>query len=166
MIFLQCVGSVCRSRKRASYLQGGSEMIMRKKNNRKTKSSGHWALFSLLYFEYVANIIWEEVGGGQCEAWKKRRRSVAAERHRFTGRAYRSSAPEAAPPPKTCLLLKKKTSSVSRHWKHILIMEHFFFKERHPGGCFVELWPWALVLSHLFCWLRMECVDMLEHASV
>lgn len=45
MIFLQCVGSVCRSIKRASYLQGGSEMIMRKNNNRKTKSSGHWALF-------------------------------------------------------------------------------------------------------------------------
>lgn len=29
MIFLQCVGSVCRSRKRASYLQGGSEIIIR-----------------------------------------------------------------------------------------------------------------------------------------
>lgn len=38
MIFLQCVGSVCRSRKRASYLQGGSEMIMRTNNNRKDKN--------------------------------------------------------------------------------------------------------------------------------
>lgn len=71
MIFLQCVGSVCRSRKRASYLQGGSEMIMRKNNNRKTKilwtlspfPSCFLAWCSLRQILIRVNWMWEEEGG-------------------------------------------------------------------------------------------------------
>lgn len=88
MISLQCVGSVCRSRKRASYLQGGSEMIMRKNNNRKTKSSGRGALFPRVFSHFcilhqiLIRVHW---------IWERWGLSVSA--------AYRSSAPEALFPP-------------------------------------------------------------------
>lgn len=148
MIFLQCVGSVCRSRKRASYLQGGSEMIMRKKNNRKTKSSGHQALsLSWFFFEYVANIIWEEGGGSSVRPGKKDvqwQLSVTGSQVVLTeAQLLKLCLPKK---PACC---RNENIKLSWHREHILIIEHSLLKESHPSGCFIELWPWALVLSHL-----------------
>lgn len=149
MIFLQCVGSVCRSRKRASYLQGGSEMIIRKKNNRKTKSSGHWALFSLLFFEHVANIIWEEEEE-DAALWGLEKKDVQWQLSVTGSQVVLTEAQllKLCRPQKTCPAIE--ITSRSCHWEQILITAHLLLKESHPSGCFIELWPWALVLSHLF----------------
>lgn len=47
---------------------------------------------------------------------------MAAERHRFTGRAYRSSAPEAVPPPKNLPAVRRRNIiqflSLRAHFDH------------------------------------------------
>lgn len=93
MIFLQRVGSVCRRKERASYLQGGSEIIRRKKN-RKTKSSGHRALFPRVFSHVAFYIKYKsaESEGGGASLWDPQWQPNVSW---LTGRAYRSSAPEA-----------------------------------------------------------------------
>lgn len=88
MIFLQCVGSVCQSIKRA-YLQGGSEMITRK-NKRKTKSSGHRAHFPRVKVLLTAYRLPES------ERWGRGNAEWQVNMSWLTGRAYKSSASESS----------------------------------------------------------------------
>lgn len=137
MIFLQCVGGVCRGKKSASYLQGGSEMIIRKNNNRKTKSSGHRALpITFLILSLSGSTTW---GGGCCK-------TVAAGHLPLRSCLQKLSSWSSADLPSEPLWICPRKHS------------YFFVKDADcvsDDSRILTITP----VSHLLWSLRMECVD-------